>query len=101
MNAANGKKAPKPDGKFLFDQHCACCHAGGGNAITPSRPLKDSKRLANIGAFKEYLSAPPGHMPYYEDVVKNPEVLQKLYDYCKHLKTLPIRQSASTGKGLS
>ena len=80
-------------GKYLFAQRCASCHSAGGNLVEPARPLKDSKNLSSLQLFEEYLKKPPGHMPYYEDVLKDPVMLKKLYDYCRTLKTLPIQQA--------
>ena len=39
--------AGAPDGKTLFDAHCAACHKDGGNMIKPNKTLKKSDREAN------------------------------------------------------
>jgi mono/diheme cytochrome c family protein len=81
------KESPeKYDGAQIFKHYCASCHANGGNRVNESRPLAGSGKLANLAILKSYLSAPPGHMPYYEELVKNPKMLQALYDYCRTLK---------------
>lgn len=81
---ALGKKAHKSvDGAKLFAQYCASCHVGGGNIVKPKRGLAGSKKLENILEFKAYLSSPPGHMPYYHNVVTDKEKLSSLYEYCK------------------
>lgn len=85
--------ARKIDGAAVFKQYCASCHAQGGNRVTPSRPVAESKKVANIGIFKEYLSAPPGHMPYYQQVVKDKKTLEALFKYCNGLKRQPIKQA--------
>lgn len=85
----------KPRGERIFQQHCASCHAGGGNSVNPKAPLAESKQLASLATIKAYLSAPPGHMPYYQDVVDNPETLKALYNYCKTLKRQPLKQASS------
>lgn len=84
------------DGAKLYMQHCASCHANGGNKIKPSKALAGSKQLSNVAVFKEYLTKPPGHMPYYEDIVKDKQVLDSLYRYCKQLKK-PTVHEASNG----
>lgn len=86
-------KEKKPDGAQVFQQYCAKCHAGGGNVVKPSSPVAESKQLASLVLFKSYLSAPPGHMPYYQNIVKDPKVLSALYNYCKTLKKKPIKQA--------
>lgn len=86
--------APKKvDGAQLFQQHCAKCHAEGGNIVKPSRPVAESKQLASLVLFKSYLSSPPGHMPYYQNIVKDPKILSALYNYCKTLKRKTVKQA--------
>ncbi len=86
-------KAKTQDGAGIFAQHCAKCHSGGGNLVKSSKPIVGSKQLQSIITFKAYLSAPPGHMPYLQDVVGNKKVLEKLYDYCKKLQDKPQTQA--------
>jgi len=89
------KVSKKPvDGKVVFEQHCASCHAGGANKVSPHHPVAGSSKLSNIAVFKSYLSAPPGHMPYYEDVVKDKATLNALYQYCRTLKAPPPNEAA-------
>lgn len=83
----------KVDGARVFQQHCAKCHAEGGNIVKPSRLVAESKHLASLVLFKSYLSSPPGHMPYYQNIVKDPKILSALYNYCKTLKKKPIKQA--------
>lgn len=89
-------------GSSIYKQYCASCHADGGNSVKPSRPVAESKQIANIGIFKDYLSAPPGHMPYYQHLVNDRKTLQALLKYCQSLKRKPIKQanhaSVSNGK---
>lgn len=84
--AAKKKENPPRDGAKIFKQHCAKCHFGGGNSVEPKRPVIGSKQLGSLAVFKTYLSAPPGHMPYYAQVVNDRETLDALYKYCKSLK---------------
>lgn len=85
----------KSRGQQIFQQHCASCHAGGGNSVNAKRPLAESKQLATLATLKAYLSAPPGHMPYYQNIVENPEILKELYQYCKTLKKRTLKQAAA------
>jgi mono/diheme cytochrome c family protein len=85
----------KIDGEQVFQQHCAGCHAGGGNTVKPNRPLAGSKELNSLATFKAYLSIPPGHMPYFKDVVGDRRTLTALWKYCKTLKA--DRQQAGAG----
>ena len=78
------------DGQKIFQQYCASCHVGGGNRVTGNHPVAGSSQLSNLAIFKNYLSAPPGHMPYYQSIVKDKKTLQALYDYCKKLPEPPI-----------
>ena len=91
----SGKGAKKPvSGETVFKQMCASCHAGGGNSVNSKHPLAGSKQLATVATFKEYLSAPPGHMPYYQSVVNDKKTLEALYQYCKKLTT-PVNSAQS------
>jgi len=77
-------------GEQVFKQYCASCHLGGGNRVKAHHPVAGSKQLATMATFKSYLSDPPGHMPYYQMVVKDEKTMQALYDYCKKLPAPPI-----------
>jgi len=86
-------------GEEVFKQFCANCHLGGGNRVKENHPVAGSKQLSTLAAFKSYLSAPPGHMPYYQSIVKDDKTLQLLYDYCKKLPEPPINSaSANVGR---
>lgn len=91
--AKKATEKPKERGEQVYAQYCASCHAGGGNTVKPSRPVAGSKELATIGKFRGYLSAPPGHMPYYQNLVKDQATLNALFNYCKTLKK-PVRQAS-------
>jgi len=92
---ASSAKKNVLDGKQVFEQHCASCHAGGGNRVEPHRPVAGSKQLVTLAIFKSYLSEPPGHMPYYADVVNDQATLKALYDYCRSLKAPPAKEAAA------
>lgn len=81
------------DGKAIFQQQCASCHTAGGNNLKPSAQVAESKQLTSLATFKAYLSVPPGHMPYYQNVVKDQSVLNALYKYCKTLKKQPTKRA--------
>lgn len=81
--------AKKITGAESFKMYCASCHAGGGNKVDPNHPLAGSEQLVSIVHFKDYLSSPPGHMPYYESLVKDKAALEALYKYCKTMKKIP------------
>jgi mono/diheme cytochrome c family protein len=83
----------KMDGEQVFKQYCSSCHLGGGNRVNEKRPLAGSKQLASMANFKSYLSAPPGHMPYYQSIVKDKQTLQSLYEYCKKLPATPVNSA--------
>ncbi|MBY0548412.1 MAG: c-type cytochrome [Candidatus Obscuribacterales bacterium] len=82
-------KATPPSGQQIFKQHCASCHANGGNLVHREKPLAGSAELTSIIRFKKYLSHPPGHMPYYQNLVGNDKMIKSLYDYCKTFKKAP------------
>jgi cytochrome c6 len=41
------KKGGKIDGKKEFQEHCAACHPGGKNIVTPSKSLSKKDLTAN------------------------------------------------------
>ncbi|CAN5473137.1 hypothetical protein BH10CYA1_BH10CYA1_49870 [soil metagenome] len=89
------RKHTKPvNGKSLFQQHCASCHQGGENKVSPNHPVANSKELATLASFKNYLANPPGHMPYYQYIVGDDAALRALYSYCKTLKSSPTKQAS-------
>ena len=92
IGSASPHKRPVT-GEVLFKQYCAECHLGGGNRVHENHPIAGSKNLASIVTFTDYLKSPPGHMPYYQSVVKNQRVLDALYRYCKSLPPPPIKSA--------
>ena len=81
------KKSDKADsvlkGEKTFGNHCASCHAGGGNVVKPSRSIKGSATLATFATFRAYLNKPIGDMPHYEHLITNELMLRDLYEYTK------------------
>lgn len=90
-NAIAKKHAKRIDGEGVYKQFCSECHAGGGNTIKPSKPVAGSGKLKTLGYFKQYLSSPVGHMPFYKQIVSDKPTLNALYQYCKTLP--PSHQS--------
>ncbi len=87
-------KAKKLDGAGIYAQHCAKCHGSGGNLLKSSKPISGSQQLASLATFKAYLTSPPGHMPFYQDLVGNKKMLETLYQYCKHFQDKPQQQAS-------
>lgn len=94
MLPATGKKnESNVNGAKVFAEYCAKCHTGGGNVINDKHPVADSKQLSTLAVFKAYLSSPPGHMPYYQNLINDNKTLNSLYKYCKQLKNKPAKQA--------
>ncbi|HEY9785250.1 MAG TPA: cytochrome c [Candidatus Obscuribacterales bacterium] len=91
LASASAKKAKlkKPDGGQLFAQYCVSCHPGGGNAAKNRKPIYNSKVLVTFATFKKYLESPPGHMPHYQQLVKDDSLMRSLYNYCQTFKSRP------------
>ncbi len=77
------------DGKALFEANCAGCHAGGGNSIVASLPIKGSGKMAGFEGFERFVRAPampdgkPGDMPPFgEDALEEAQA-KVLYAYMK------------------
>jgi mono/diheme cytochrome c family protein len=84
----------KADGKEIFAQNCAGCHQAGDNQVNLNKPVAGSDKLQTLALFKQYLSAPPGHMPYYQHVVNDKKTLEALYSYCKGLPKVPFKRAS-------
>ncbi|MBX9568870.1 MAG: c-type cytochrome [Candidatus Obscuribacterales bacterium] len=82
-----------PNGEHLYKQHCASCHFAGGNRVKAGKDVAGSTHLSSLPVFKAYLSKPPGHMPHYQHLVSNEALLKALYQYCKTLKSVPMKQA--------
>ena len=59
-SAASSSPAPAgfAAGKALFEANCRACHAGGGNSLVASLPIKGSKRMSDLCSFGGFLRAP-------------------------------------------
>lgn len=90
---AKKEKTRKPNGAKIFAQYCSNCHFGGANLLKERHPVANSKELSTLATFKSYLRQPPGHMPHYQEIVDNQQVLEALYKFCKALKGKSIKQS--------
>jgi len=68
-------------GKQLFALHCAGCHPGGSNTITPTKTLKTADLQANMittpEGIVEKMRTPGPAMPRYTDaMIPEKEALQ-------------------------
>lgn len=86
-------KPQKSSGQEIFQQYCSSCHVAGGNIVKPRKSIIDSKKLNSYVLFKAYLNSPTGHMPYYENLCKNPKALKALYNYVKTLESVKLKQA--------
>ncbi|MBI4532483.1 MAG: cytochrome c [Candidatus Melainabacteria bacterium] len=73
-------------GERIFKSHCSSCHPLGLNVHNSKKPVKGSKTLVTLATFKNYLSNPMGHMPYYPHVIESEDMLKALYQYVKTIK---------------
>jgi mono/diheme cytochrome c family protein len=83
--SAKSQKCKPVSGAALYKTHCASCHGVGGNLVSDKHPIAGSSHLESLAEFKQYLSAPAGHMPHYPQIIGNDQQLKALYDYCKKL----------------
>ena len=90
VSAAPPSPAPVGDnaeGRSLFASNCQACHAGGGNSIAASLPIKGSKKLANLESFTGFIRAPsmpdgkPGDMPPFGKDTLDDGQVSKLYSF--------------------
>lgn len=70
-----------PKGQELFANHCAGCHAGGGNIADPGKPLKGSSKLASLNDFSVFLRNPGQAMPPFAPELISDEEVAELYQY--------------------
>lgn len=74
-------------GKAVFDASCAACHAGGGNAIVASLPVKGSRQTASLEAFERFVRKPampdgkPGEMPAFATDALSDAQVKDLFTY--------------------
>jgi len=90
--AAAGTAAPAvPMGQRLYASNCAACHAGGGNAIVASLPLKKSTRLASEASFVAFIRSPKmpdgseGQMPPFPADQLSDKQAAALYTYIQSM----------------
>jgi cytochrome c6 len=75
---ADTKKGGKIDGKKEFEEHCAMCHANGGNTVTPAKTLNKKDREANkVKSAKDIIKLMrkpgPGMTPFDSKAVSDKE----------------------------
>ena len=96
IGVAQGVASAEPEergsqGKALFQENCESCHAGGGNIVVASLPLKGSKRLESLDSFERFVRAPtlpdgkPGPMPPFGKDSLDEGQVKALYDYVEDL----------------
>jgi mono/diheme cytochrome c family protein len=87
IQAAAAAKADP--GLALFEADCQGCHAGGGNAIVASLPIRGSRRLASLETFESFVRAPAmpdgksGDMPAFPEDSLDDAQAKALYGYLK------------------
>ncbi len=75
------------DGEKLYAEHCAGCHPGGGNKITPALPIIGSPQMQNLDAFTKYNRNPlkpdgtKGVMPAFPKEKISDEDMKNIYEY--------------------
>jgi mono/diheme cytochrome c family protein len=76
-------------GPALFNAHCVGCHAGGGNSVMPSMPLKGSGHLKSFTAFRSFVRNPRlpsgarGAMPAFSAGQISNQQMRTLYQFLK------------------
>ena len=74
-------------GESLFESNCSGCHPGGENAIIASLPIKGSKRLVSLDAFRKFVRAPTmpdgkaGDMPPFAADALGDDKVTALYSF--------------------
>jgi cytochrome c6 len=74
------KKGEKVDGKKEFNEHCAVCHADGGNTVNAQKPLNMKALKANgVKSAKDIVAKirkpGPGMTKFDEKTISNKEAL--------------------------
>jgi mono/diheme cytochrome c family protein len=79
-------------GKVIFASNCQGCHAGGGNQVIPSLPLREAKKqLASFEEFAAFVHDPRlpdgsrGPMPAFPANVLSDTQARKLYGYIESM----------------
>jgi uncharacterized membrane protein len=76
-------------GQDIFRMNCLDCHAGGGNVLVASLPLKTSRRLDSLTAFKAFIRKPSmpdgsaGKMPTFAEAELPDGQAADLYAYIR------------------
>jgi mono/diheme cytochrome c family protein len=77
------------EGRDIFESSCVACHAGGGNAIVATLPIKGSRRLASYEDFERFIRAPAmpdgkeGSMPAFGEDELEEGRAKALYAFLK------------------
>jgi mono/diheme cytochrome c family protein len=76
-------------GPDIFNANCVGCHAGGGNSVMPSMPLRGSAHLKSFTAFRDFVRNPRlpsgarGAMPVFSSGQISNQQMQQLYKFVK------------------
>ncbi|NMM11667.1 MAG: cytochrome c [Polaromonas sp.] len=89
--AANGSQTGAArsavSGIDVFKANCASCHAGGGNAVAPGLPLRESGKLIDLKTLGNFIRHPgmpggsAGAMPAFPESRISDRQLKQLYEY--------------------
>lgn len=87
---AAGRSGGEPSkGQEIFQTNCAACHAGGGNVMVASLPLKTSRKLDSLADFKVFIREPSmpdgsaGRMPAFVEADLPDGQAAELYAYIR------------------
>jgi len=85
--APSAGSATASAGTSLFEANCQACHAGGGNGLVASLPVKGSKKLASLEAFERFVRKPAmpdgksGEMPGFAPDALSEAQMRELYNF--------------------
>jgi mono/diheme cytochrome c family protein len=77
-------------GQDIFRMNCSACHAGGGNIVVASLPLKGSRKLDSLTAFEAFIRKPSmpdgsaGGMPTFAEADLPDDQAADLYAYIQN-----------------
>ena len=82
-----GPSADVKAGGAVFAADCQACHAGGGNIVLATLPLKSARQLGKLADFVAFIRAPKmpdgsaGSMPPFDASVISDQQASQLYQY--------------------
>jgi uncharacterized membrane protein len=75
-------------GAGVFSANCVGCHRGGGNTVSPNRPLKGSALLDSREQFIAYVRMPRGGMPPFPESGISDADLGELWGYLGAMRSV-------------